>query len=124
MTVIVSAWPIGAFAIEKGKIIEKIIFKPNPEEIAEKLKKFNSDEEFPELNNITDKLKRRKLKFIIEKNSKFLSENFRKLAIKEKFVKNQAELNKLMVQLQIEKTKAKICGNTSYEKLKAFAQGE
>ena len=112
-----SACPIGIFvADESGKLKEKILFQKNPEKIAEKLKAFETGKDFPELDELKKKFPNLETK---QPNpaSEFLQKNFRTLAIELKFCKDTAELNKLIGEVSLARTKTKISQTEKRDKL-------
>lgn len=116
MKAFVSVCVTGIFVIdENNKIIDSVPFKKKPKEIVEKLRKFESNESFSELEKIKKKLK--DYEIVIDPNNEFIRNNFRKFSIKLKFVKNQTELNELISLVMTEKTKMKISSTEKRDKL-------
>jgi len=112
-----SACPIGIFVVdESGKLKEKILFPKNPDKIAEKLKAFESGKEVAELAEMKKKFPNLETK---QPNpaSEFLQKNFRTLAIELKFCKDTAELNKLIGEVALARTKTKISQTEKRDKL-------
>ena len=101
---------IGVFAIdEKNKILAYESFPKNPEKIAEKLRL--SERKTIEEERLIEKRLKKKLKDVeIQKAAEndFIRNNLRKLAIEYKFVKNQAEFNRLLTKVNVALTKEKI----------------
>ncbi len=109
--------PIGIFVVdESGKLKEKILFQKNPEKIAEKLKEFESGKEISELVELKKTFPNLETK---QPNpaSEFLQKNFRSLAIELKFCKDQGELNKLIGEVALARTKTKISTTEKRDKL-------
>lgn len=101
---------------DKNKLIALKLFKKNPEDIAKKLGKFEIGENFPELEEIKNEVKD-----IITKQpnpaTEYLKENFRKIVLDKKFVKNEIELNNLLNEVAIAKAKMKISSIQRRDKL-------
>ncbi len=117
MTNYASACPIGIFIVdETGKLKEKILFPKNPEKIAEKLKAFENGKEVAELAELKKKFPNLETK---QPNpaGEFLHKNFRPLAIELKFCKDQGELNKLIGEVALARTKTKISTTEKRDKL-------
>ena len=95
----ISACILGIFVIEDDKIVDKVLFEKNAKEIAKKLNNVKNTEEFKELNG----------KHNVEyQEPDYLNSNIRKIALDIGFVKDQGELNKLMSDISIERTKLRI----------------
>ena len=104
----ISACILGVFVIEDDKIVDKILFNKDPEEIAEKLADIENTEEFRSLK------KDHKAEY---QESDYLNNNLRKLAIDLKFVKDQTELNELISKVSGAKTREKISKTEKRDKL-------
>jgi nucleolar protein 56 len=92
---------------EKNKLIKHIVFEKNPEKIAERLNSFDSGKDFKELKEVKKEFK----DLILEQPNQaadYFKENFRKIILDTKFVKNDAELNQLINSVSIERAKLKI----------------
>ncbi len=99
---------IGCFGVsEDNNIIAYIKFQKDPQIIAEKIQA-SETEKIPEEREIEDKLKKKGFTEIKKTSNEFIRTNLRALAIEKKFVKSQAELNKLISKVNIELTKIKI----------------
>ena len=109
---------IGCFGIDerKRKIIEYIAFPKDPEEIAERMVKSNVGF-IEEERKVEAALKEKGFKKIEKGKSDFLNEKLTKLSIEENFVKNQAEFNKLISDINIALTKTKIKEAVGRDKL-------
>lgn len=101
---------MGLFVYENSKLIAYKLFKKDPELIAEKLDKLENKEFIEEIEEL-------KGKFEEIKQTKYLRENFRNLALELKFVKSQEELNELINRVQIIRTKKKISSLQKRDKL-------
>ena len=114
---------IGIFALDQKKnIVEHALFPRDPEKIIERIERIKKGEVIPELEEILKKIKDKDIvtdipfkdkNFNIEYKKKIsaheiLKEKQRKLAIKLNFAKSQSELNKILSEMQIIKTKRKI----------------
>jgi len=104
----VSACILGVFVIENDKVVDKILFEKNPDEIAEKLGDITNSSEFKELS---------KKYGVGYQESDYLNNNLRKLAIDLKFVEDQVELNELISKISVAKTKTKISETEKRDKL-------
>lgn len=123
MKLYLAACVAGIFVFdERNKIVYNRLFKKDPEEIAKALAelesgKLASDVKLPEGEIISDYpisgLKQEKP----NPGSEYLRQNFRKLAVELKFVKDQAELNKLLTEVNIAKTKTKISVTEKRDKI-------
>lgn len=117
MTNYASACPIGIFIVdEDGKLKDKKLFPKDSGKIAEKLKEFESGKEIPELIEL------KKIFHNLETKqpnpaSEFLQKNFRSLAIELKFCQDSAELNKLIAEVALARTKTKISTTEKRDKL-------
>src|SRR3990172_6808103 len=104
----------GIFVLDENKkLIGFKLFEKNPKVIADKLAKLEKNETFPELEEV-------KRKYQIESNSEvldFFKENMRKFIAETGFVKDEEELNKLLNEVSIEYTKAKISSISKRDKL-------
>jgi nucleolar protein 56 len=117
---------IGSFAFDSEEnILEKRLFKKDPEEVSRKLKKTRKGEMIPEEKDIVDALKIRGIKEIVwskkiqvsgiscleEKDNlaeKKLTSEFRKLAMDFKWSNSQADINDFMSKVNIELTKTEL----------------
>lgn len=112
---------IGSLAVdENGKVIALQQFEKDPEKIAEKLKTSELkivDEEKVLLNKLSRKryeiifpFRKEGVKRFEQDNfgEKFVKENLRKIALEQKFVKDQTEFNQLLTKVNLELTKDKI----------------
>jgi len=113
MTVYVAICPVGLFAIdEKNNILGKVLFPKDSEYIAKAIEDFERGEQIPELIELIETLYKKGIKDIETKQpnpaSKYLSENFRTIAIKEGWAKDAAELNMIISRIAIAKSKEKI----------------
>ncbi|MEM5785571.1 MAG: hypothetical protein QW469_03510 [Candidatus Aenigmatarchaeota archaeon] len=113
MKVYIAICPIGIFAInENNKIIKSIIFQKDPEKVAKTIYAFEMGEQIPELVELIEKLTASGITDIEttqpNQASKFLSEKFREIALKEKIFKDNTELNLFLSKLAIVKSKLKI----------------
>ncbi len=92
---------------DKNNLVKYKIFSKNPKEIAEKLEKVDSNQDFSELTEI-----KKDLGQIVTKEpnqaTEYLRENLREIIFKHNFVNNDSDLNKLMTEVQIERAKMKI----------------
>ena len=106
----------GVFLLDEDKkIVDFSLFKNDPKEIIEKTEKLKNGEIIDELEEIMKRIKDNDIVTDIPiKSDKFnineikMDKNPRELAIKSKFVKNDAEYNKLISKIQILETKSKI----------------
>ena len=99
---------IGCFGISgDGKIIAYVKFPKDPEKIVEKIRASETDT-IPEEKEVEKELKKKGFTYIRKSDSKLIQTNLKKLAIEKKFVKDQAELNRLITRVNIELTKIKI----------------
>jgi len=99
---------IGCFGVDEGnKIIAYVKFQKDPQIIAEKIQA-SKTEKIPEEREIEDKLKKKGFTDINKASNEFINSNLRTLAIEKKFVKTQAELNKLISEVNTELTKIEI----------------
>jgi len=99
---------IGCFGVSEGnKIVVYVKFPKKPEIIAEKIRA-SEQEKIPEEREVEKRLKKKGFTDIKKADSAFVRNNLGKLAIENKFVKNQAGLNKLISKVNIELTKIKI----------------
>jgi len=113
---------IGCFGInEKNNILSFVPFSKEPLKIAERMK-LSDIEIIPEEKQVQNELWDRGYKEFVypfmkkgvkhlEHNSKqeeFIKQNIRNLAIEKKFVRDQAEFNKLLTAINLELTKVKI----------------
>ncbi|MBR9682270.1 MAG: hypothetical protein GOV02_01210 [Candidatus Aenigmarchaeota archaeon] len=121
MTIYVSACVIGLFAVEDGKMIAYELFSKDSEVIAKRMADFEAEKEIPELKKLIMRLKKKGKNDIVTEQpndaSVYLKENFRKLAIDLEFVRDQAELNKLLSGISISRTKTKISKLEKRDKL-------
>jgi len=117
---------LGVFAYdEKGKLIAKRLFKKDPRYIAralDRVQKWLLPEEKELIDSLSKKgydiawSKRLKIKGIktlfVQENpgQEALNKDFRKLALELKFVSSQTELNQLLTQVQVARTKAQLRG--------------
>ena len=117
---------IGSFAIDSEEnILEKRLFKKDPEEVARKLKKTRKGEMIPEEKDIIDALRIRGIKEIVwnkkiqvsgtscleEKDNlaeKKLTSEFRKIALDLRWSNSQADINDFMSKVNIELTKTEL----------------
>ncbi len=104
----ISACILGVFVIEDDKVIDKMLFKKDTEEIANKLADIENTEEFKKL------AKKHKAEY---RDTDFLAKNIRKLATALNIVKDQGELNKLISDVSVAKTKLKISKLDKRDKL-------
>lgn len=116
---------VGVFAYdEKGKLVAHRLFNKDPKEISRKLEEVEKWE-LPEEKALIEELARKGYKEIawskdlkvkgvdtvqVKENpgQEALNRDFRKLALDLKFVKSQSELNQLLTQVQVAKTKTKL----------------
>jgi nucleolar protein 56 len=121
---------IGCFGVDESKNI--VVFKPfpkDPKKIAEKIV-LAEKEMIEEEKQVFDELKSRGFEEIIFNFKKpnvkaelgnyaeeFVKNNLRKLAVEKKFVKDEAEFNKLLVSINVELTKEKIKKTFQRDKL-------
>lgn len=101
---------------DKDKLIKHILFKKDPEEIAKKLDDFDSGKKLKEL----DQLKKEFEDLVVKQpnqGSEYMKENFRKIVIDTGFVKDDAELNKMLSSVSIERSKLKISTTEKRDKL-------
>jgi len=100
----------------KNKLIKHILFDKNPEEIAKKLNSFDSGEDFKEIKEV-----KKEFEDLIIKQpnqaTEYLKENFRKIILDTKFVKDDIELNQLINSVSIERSKIKISSIERRDKL-------
>ncbi|MBU5557968.1 MAG: hypothetical protein QW751_02975 [Candidatus Aenigmatarchaeota archaeon] len=113
MRAYVAACVIGLFAVdEKGNLLARRLFQKEPTKIAEALANFASGKRFNELEGLIGELRKKGYEDVStsqpNKATEFVRENFRKLAIELKFVKNQAELNNLLSAVGVASSKAAI----------------
>ncbi|MFH1473393.1 MAG: hypothetical protein ABIE55_00730 [Candidatus Aenigmatarchaeota archaeon] len=98
----------GLFVLnEKNKLLKHVAFEKKPEEIAEKLSRFDSGKDFKELNDLKKEFK----DLVIEQPNQatdYFKENFRKIILDTNFVRDDTELNKLINAVSIERAKLKI----------------
>ncbi|MDD5417156.1 MAG: hypothetical protein PHU12_04235 [Candidatus Aenigmarchaeota archaeon] len=99
MVKFISACILGVFVIEDDVIVDKVLFRKDPDEIAKKLADIENTEEFAKLKHKHGGEYR---------SSDFLTNNIRKIAAETKFVRDNAELNELMSKVGIAQTKLKI----------------
>jgi len=114
---------IGIFAVDQKKqIVDYSLFPKDAEKIVKKLEELKSGKIIPELEHLIKKINDKNIvtdipftmkNFNIEYKKdlsagKFLRSNIRGVAIKLKFVKDDVELNKLLSEIQIIKTRKKI----------------
>lgn len=88
---------------EKNKLVKQSIFNNDPEKIAKVL----IDEQSPEI----DKLKKEFKDLVIDQPNnatKYFRENFREIVLKSGFVTNDSELNKILNEIAIAKTRKEI----------------
>ena len=99
---------IGCFGVsEDGNIIAYVKFPKDPEKIVEKIRSSKKGT-IPEEKKIEEQLKKKGFTYIRKSDSELIQTNLKKLAIEKKFVKDQAELSKLISRVNIELTKIKI----------------
>ncbi|MBU3905283.1 MAG: rRNA biogenesis protein [Nanoarchaeota archaeon] len=104
----ISACILGVFVIEDDKIIDKVLFRKNAKDIAEKLNAITITEEYKELKAKYD---------VGYQEPDYLNANIRKIALEVKFVEDQGELNKLMSEISVERTKLLISAKEKRDKL-------
>jgi len=112
----------GIFAFDENKkLIAYRLFEKNPEKIAEKLSSLESGNSIAEKEQLLKQITEKGFKDIDEEKdnlaSIFLKENFRKLALDLKFVGSENELNKLINDVALIKTKLKMKGIQRRDKL-------
>jgi nucleolar protein 56 len=104
----VSANVMGAFAFdEKGKLLDFILFDKNPKLIAERLELIENGKKLDEEEMLIKKLKSKSYE-VEQKSNKaeeILQEKFREIAFKTGFAKSDKELNEIIVDTNIIKTK-------------------
>lgn len=99
---------IGCFGVsEDNKIIVYVKFPRDSEKIAEKIQA-SERRKITEEKEVEAELNKKGFTDIRKSDNEFIKNNLRKLAIERKFVKDQAELNKLISKVNIELTKIKI----------------
>ncbi len=110
---------MGVFAYdENGRLIEKMLFPPSSEEIAERMTVRS-----PEEGQLISKLKDYQVdRSPGNKGEKMLSEQSRNLALKFKWVKSSAEYNKLLSSVNVMITKKKM-SKTKYDRILMQAIG-
>lgn len=101
---------------EKNKLIKHIPFENDPEVIAKRMDDFDSGKKIKELDQLKDEFKDLVVKQP-NQGSDYLKDNFRKVVLDTGFVKNDAELNKLINSVSIERTKLKISSTGKRDKL-------
>ncbi len=96
---------MGVFAFdENGKLIEKVLFPPRPEDIAEKLSSRPPEEE-----RLIRKLKGYEIdRGMGNKGEEFLRKRAREMALKLGFVKSNAEYNQFLSRVNVLLTKEKM----------------
>ena len=121
MTVYVSDCIVGLFAIQNGKVLAYELFSKDPEVIVKRMADFEAGREISELKNIEARLKGKGVRDLVTTQpnpaSEFLKENFRQLAIEYKFVKDQSELNKILSEVSVARTKTSISKLEKRDKL-------
>ncbi len=104
----------GLFVLDESKkLVEYILFEKNPKKIAENLIKLERNESIPELDSLRSKYNLEK----DEKINNFFKENMRNIIGETGFVKNEEELNKLLSEVSIEYSKAKISSLSKRDRL-------
>jgi nucleolar protein 56 len=107
----------GLFVFDKNnKLVDSRLFEKNPEEIAKRLSSFDVGKDIPELRELKKKYKN----LVTEQpnqGSEYMKENFRDIIFKTGFVKDDAELNKLISSVSIERSKLKISKTEKRDKL-------
>src|SRR3989344_1041695 len=93
----------GVFVLDKDKVIDYKLFEKSPKKIIENLEKLERREIIKEIEELS---KKHNLKF--DFNSGYLRENMRKILIETKFVRSEKELNELINEITILKTKKDI----------------
>ncbi len=105
---IISACILGVFVLDGDRIIDKILFPKDAEQIAKRLSDVTATDEYIRLSVKHD---------AYFEESDFLRSNLRKLAVEYKFVKDQSELNELMSEISAAETKIKISGKERRDRL-------
>lgn len=102
----------GVFVLDKDKVIDYKLFEKSPKKIIENLEKLERREIIKEIEELS---KKHNLKF--DFNSGYLRENMRKILIETKFVRSEKELNELINEITILKTKKDISSLEKRDKL-------
>lgn len=104
---------IGVFAFDdKDKLLDFVLFDKKPELIAEKLESLERGKSLKEEKNLVERLKKKGYA-VEEKSNKareILQKKFRKIALEIGFAKSDKELNEIIVEANIIKTKKMLTG--------------
>lgn len=117
MTYFATVTFIGVLVFDTNKkLIDYKLFKGTPEEIAEKIVKYESGNVLDELEELKSKINGLSVK---EPNpaTEVAKENLRKLAIDLKFLKDDASYNRFLSQISVAKSKTKISNLERRDKL-------
>ena len=104
---------IGVFAFDdKDKLLDFVLFDKKPELIAEKLESLERGKSLKEEKDLVERLKKKRYA-VEEKSNKareILQKKFRKIALETGFAKSDKELNEIIVEANIIKTKKMLTG--------------
>ncbi len=104
---------IGVFAFDdKDKLLDFVLFDKKPELIAEKLESLERGKSLKEEKDLVERLKKKGYA-VEEKSNKareILQKKFRKIALETGFAKSDKELNEIIVEANIIKTKKMLTG--------------
>lgn len=108
MTIHIGVCPIGVFAVKGNKIVEFVLFDRDPEDIVLKMEKFSKGESFDELDELILKIgdEEEINRSPGNEADHYLKKNFRMIALGKGYT--QPELNKLLTQIGIVKSRQEI----------------
>ncbi|MBN2203202.1 MAG: hypothetical protein JW700_03385 [Candidatus Aenigmarchaeota archaeon] len=107
----------GMFVFDKeNKLVDIRLFEKDPMKIAKAMAEFDAGKESEQLRELKKKYKN----LVLEQPnqaSEFMKDNFRQIIIDSKFVKNDAELNRLIGAVSMERSKIKISKLEKHDKV-------
>ncbi|MCD6367901.1 MAG: hypothetical protein J7L45_02330 [Candidatus Aenigmarchaeota archaeon] len=117
--------PAGIFVLDEDKkIIDFSLFQKDPEVIFDRLKKLESGKLVPELNDVLERIEDKDIVTDIPIRLKDrniqemkIKKDCRALALESGFVKNNAEYNKILSEVQILRTKEKMKSGEKLDKV-------